>query len=323
MARDHARIQCAIWRDAEFTSLSKDAQRIYMLLLSQPNLSLCGRLDYTPGRWANLADDETIVEVVCAIDELETHQFVLVDEDAAEIIIRSFVRHDGVCDAANLIQAMWKAWAGMFSDTLRQAVVQELPDVAFQHGFGDEKKAYEPPREALEMRERDPLPTPSAKGSQKGSPKPSPTPVPSPSTDTTPVVVSPADDDVATQVAERLAEYDLERLREDKPEHHVGDVDRWLASATRRRLNVDGERIRSLIADFPAWSTDDVFRAITDAAPKATPIDATLRAQDERMERNRRRLAGEFNCAACEDVGVLEQDDGTFADCDCKYRASA
>lgn len=321
MARDHARIQCAIWRDAEFTSLSKDAQRIYMLLLSQPNLSLCGRLDYTPGRWANLAGDDSVTEIEDAIGELQTAMFVLVDEDAAEIIIRSFVRHDGVCDAANLIQAMWKAWGGMFSDTLRQAVVQELPDVAFQKGFGDEKKAYEPPREALEMRERDPLPNPSPKGSPKGSEKGSPTPVPSPSTDTTPVVVSPADDDRSQRIASVLADYDLERLRDDRPDLHVGDPARWLESARRRRLLQDGARIREIVENHPTWSDSDCANELL--RPTTTsPVDAMGQAQQERIERNAAYQRGEA-CPDCEGMGVIERDDGSAVDCECKYRRTA
>lgn len=321
MARDHARIICAIWRDPEFTMLSKDAQRLYMLLLSQPKLSLCGGLDYTPGRWAQMAGDDHVAAVEDAVTELEEGRFVLVDGDAAELVIRSFVKNDGISDSANLIQAMWKAWAGIYSDDLRQALVWELPDVAFQRGFGDEKKDYEPPREALEMRAVEPLPNPSPKGSPrgsvKGSPNPSPTPVPSPSPVPTPVVVPPD----ATAVARALAAHDLERLREDKPEHHVGDVDRWLESATRRRLNVDGDRISEALAAFD--TVERAVAALTSTAPKPTPLDSTGRAQAERIERDLRRQAGEYVCAACEDIGVVEQDDGSFIDCDCKYRRSA
>ena len=181
MARDHARVMCAIWSDPQFLALSARAQRMYLLLLSQPKLSLCGVVDFTPGRWQSLAAGETLEDVHAAVEELSAHRFVIVDDKAQEVLLRSFVRHDGILDSPNLVQAMWKAWTGTYSVLLRAAVVDELPDIAFEVGFGSSKKDYEAPREALQMRQAEPSSNPSANPSANSEPNPSATPVPSPS----------------------------------------------------------------------------------------------------------------------------------------------
>jgi hypothetical protein len=180
MARDHARIHVVIWQDEEFVQLAAAEQRTYLLLLSQPKLSLCGSLDYTPGRWAKLATDVTTSQMAASVYRLVDARYLLVDEVSEELLIRSFVRHDGVCDSPNMVQAMWKAWVGMFSEHLRRAVVQELPARAFSTGFGSEKMAYEPPGEALEMRREQGSTNPSGNPSATPVPVPSPTPTPEP-----------------------------------------------------------------------------------------------------------------------------------------------
>lgn len=56
---------------------------------------------------------------------------------------------------------------------------------------------------------------------------------------------------------------------------------------------------------------------------KPVVVDEATRAQTARMERNRRRREGEFDCQVCEDSGVIELDDGSCDDCDCKYRRAS
>lgn len=179
MARDHARVLVAIWRDERFIALTPRAQRMYLLLLSQPRLSLCGQLDITVGRWARLSQGDTDDLVSADIDELERQRFILTDARTEELVIRSFVRHDGVCDSPNLIQGMWKSWVGIQSRRLRHAIVQELPDKAFESGFGSTKKDYEPPDEALSLRQ-EPFTEGFDEGFGNGSPTPTPSTTPSP-----------------------------------------------------------------------------------------------------------------------------------------------
>lgn len=128
-------------------------------------------------------------------------------------------------------------------------------------------------------------------------------------------------DDDFDFVIDHLALYDLERLREDKPDHHVGDVDRWLASAKRRRTNIDGQKLRDLIAEHPDWDRERLLDAMT-GTTKPSALDATAAAAAQLRERTERRKHGEV-CPKCDDVGVVELDDGSCDDCDCKYRRAS
>lgn len=166
MARDHARIQVALWSDPDFRTLSCDAQRMYLVLLSQPRLSYCGSLDYLPTRLAVLAVDESPEDVETAIKTLEGSRYVVVDRDTHELLVRTFVRHDGLLGSPNVTKAMLKDRACLLSEPLRNVLDDELrrayrddPRAAGWKGF----KAADP--ELFAEVSRKGLP----KGSEKGS----------------------------------------------------------------------------------------------------------------------------------------------------------
>lgn len=149
MARSHARIDAAIWRNPDFTRLSADAQRLYFLLLSQPNLSLVGVIDFMPARWAKLARDTNADEIADAVGDLETARFVLVDGD--ELLIRTFVVHDLTRLNVNVVKGVWSAWNAVGSAFLRSSIVHSLPDAVWA-----EERAT-PPAEAVGMRWSTPI----------------------------------------------------------------------------------------------------------------------------------------------------------------------
>lgn len=126
MARDHARIQVAIWSDPDFRRLEAAAQRMYLLLLSQPRLSYCGSLDYLPTRYAMLAPDEDDLSVEQSVKALEADRYVVVDRESHELLIRTYVRHDGLLASPNVTKAMVKDRAALLSDRLREVVDEEL-----------------------------------------------------------------------------------------------------------------------------------------------------------------------------------------------------
>lgn len=161
MARTHARIYAAIWQDADFIALPAEAQRVYMLALSQPGVSFCGVVSFTARRWSNMAGDSTPESIRAAVAVLETHGFVVVDEDAEELWIRSFVRHDGVLESPNLVKRMWRDVPGIFSASIRDAFLSSLPEDAW-------------------IDESEGIAKPSARGTGNPSDNPSPTPVPIP-----------------------------------------------------------------------------------------------------------------------------------------------
>lgn len=126
MARDHARIQLAVWGEDDWRDLDASAQHAYWMLLSQPRLSYCGVLDYIPSRLAVLAKNMTESKVKSAIRDLERAKYVLVDRNTHELLVRTYVRHDGVLNRPNMGKATARALERVVSLPLRDAVITEL-----------------------------------------------------------------------------------------------------------------------------------------------------------------------------------------------------
>lgn len=144
MARDHARIQLAIWKDEDWRHLSRDAQHMYFLLLSQPTLSYCGHMDWWPNRLALMSAETEEGDVYAAVKELMDAEFVALDVATSELLIRSYVRHDGVMQRSNMGKAVGRALERVSSIDLTNKVVRELarlyaddPKLAGWHGFED------------------------------------------------------------------------------------------------------------------------------------------------------------------------------------------
>ena len=142
MARDHARIYCSIWRDGDWKSLTSSAQHMYKLLISQENLSYCGVLTYAPAVLSDLASDLTEFKVRRAVKELSADRWVVADDRTHELLVRSYVRHDGVLDRVNMGKATAAALGKVVSAGLHIAVMVELarlwderPDLAGWIGF--------------------------------------------------------------------------------------------------------------------------------------------------------------------------------------------
>jgi hypothetical protein len=175
MARDHAQIRLSIWADDDFRQLSGNAQHLYFLLLTSPSLSYCGVTDWRPARMTGLVGDWSIDTIEDAAAELIDRLYILVDEQTEEVLVRSFVRHDGLMKQPKMATAMSTAHLAVGSVALRGVVVWELqrlqreqPDL---HGWGSEKAAA-----LLSLPAVDPSTYPCRKGSVKGSGKGNRTP---------------------------------------------------------------------------------------------------------------------------------------------------
>jgi hypothetical protein len=95
VARSFARIITAIWRNTEFRALHSGAQRVYLLLVTQPNISAAGTLPLTVRRWAEMSPDTTVQQINRELDALVRGRFIGVDASTEEVLVRSFVRWDG------------------------------------------------------------------------------------------------------------------------------------------------------------------------------------------------------------------------------------
>lgn len=162
MARSEARISVDIWTDPDFLELSPGAQRLYLFLVSQPDVTHVGMLALRERRWARMARGGTVEQVRVDLLELAAERFIVLDEDTEEVLIRSFIRRDGVYRQPNLLRAAEKALALVTSPLLRASIAAELRRVV---------AAQDIPKSSVEIAERMLM--------TLGNPSPDPPPNPS------------------------------------------------------------------------------------------------------------------------------------------------
>lgn len=126
MAREHANIRLDMWGDDDWRSLTRDAQWLYKLLLTHPDTNRAGVSDWRPGRLARMANGTTPDDIRAMGAELEAKFFVVIDADTEEVLIRSYVKYDGVLKQPNLTVTMAKDWAAVASARLRAVVAFEV-----------------------------------------------------------------------------------------------------------------------------------------------------------------------------------------------------
>ena len=97
-----------IWTDREFLALPPTAQRLYMFLISQPDIAHDGVLALRERRWAGSASGLTAASVVDDLVALAAARFVVIDQTTEELLVRSFIRRDGVYRQPNLLLAAKK-----------------------------------------------------------------------------------------------------------------------------------------------------------------------------------------------------------------------
>jgi hypothetical protein len=126
MARSHARIGTSIWTEPTFRALPRDPQRAYFLATSQADLSRCGVIPFRVRRLAKFADDDSPTKLRTAFRRLEKTRHVVIDEDAEELLVRTYVRHDGLLAQPQVVAAMVGDVALIDSPKIRLAFLQEL-----------------------------------------------------------------------------------------------------------------------------------------------------------------------------------------------------
>lgn len=126
MARDHARVKTRIWDDPDWLALRASEQHLYFALMSNRGLSRCGVITYIPSRFEHLAADMTVARFKVAVKGLMAARFLVLDERTQELLLRSYVRHDGVLDRVNMGKATGTAFEAVVSDAIRDAVGDEL-----------------------------------------------------------------------------------------------------------------------------------------------------------------------------------------------------
>ncbi|NRQ40866.1 hypothetical protein HII36_55040 [Nonomuraea sp. NN258] len=155
MAREEARLFTRIWRDEHFRALTANAQRQFLFLLSQDDLTYAGTLALRERRWANTAAGLTIADVRDGLAELAkpapsnpsanpsgnpstnpsanpagnppgSRSFVVIDENTEELLVRSLIRLDGVWKIPNLMLSARRAAELVESAQIRAVLLHEL-----------------------------------------------------------------------------------------------------------------------------------------------------------------------------------------------------
>lgn len=126
MARDHARVNIAIWGSSEFRTLSPAAQHLYFVLVTSSTLNYAGVADWRPRRLSALSGGWTEDDVNRAAHELSRERVVIIDEDTEEALVRSWIKHDGLIDQPRMAVSVANAYAGVSSIMIRGVIVHEL-----------------------------------------------------------------------------------------------------------------------------------------------------------------------------------------------------
>lgn len=143
MARDRANINTNIWSDQDWRSLPVAQQHLYILLTSHPTLSYAGVVDWREARLAAMSSDATAESIRAAAVGLQAQRFVFIDDETEEILVRSFLRHDGLLKQPKLSISMVNAYGAIASARIREVVTYELQKLYQEHptwaAFGQEK----------------------------------------------------------------------------------------------------------------------------------------------------------------------------------------
>ena len=145
MPRSEARIFTSIWKDGDFLALPPGAQRLYMFLLSQPELSYCGTMPLRTSRWAPKAAGLSLADIERDLKELEgtayppadppglfpgpgplRSPFVITDSETGELFVRSLLRRDSAWKQPNLLKQAMDASEEIESPRILLALLAEV-----------------------------------------------------------------------------------------------------------------------------------------------------------------------------------------------------
>jgi hypothetical protein len=121
-----AQIRPEMWIDDEWRALTMPAQHLYLLLLTDPERSYVGLVDWKPARIVQRASEWSVLELMRAAVELSVAHFLVFDQDTEEVLVRSFMRHDGLLAQPRMAVSVANAFGMIGSNKIRAVVVHEL-----------------------------------------------------------------------------------------------------------------------------------------------------------------------------------------------------
>lgn len=136
MAGDFAKIYNTVWADADFRALTRGQQWLYWALYSQPEMNYAGVLTTTDRRLTGCAAGFTLDELYEDMAVLEKRDYIVVDDEHDEILVRTYIKWDDAWRTPNVLIAILRAAVGVRSPKLRARLAEELArlDVAALDG---------------------------------------------------------------------------------------------------------------------------------------------------------------------------------------------
>ena len=125
MAREYGKLYIRAWSSG-FTKLPARAQRTYMFLLSQPDISNAGTLTLALRRWANCVGDESAEDIEDDLKCLAARDYIVVDEGCEELLVRTYIRWDGGWRSPNMMVSIKAAASQALSETIRAVIREEV-----------------------------------------------------------------------------------------------------------------------------------------------------------------------------------------------------
>lgn len=167
MRQPYAKLMAVMWEEgSEFRRLPALAQRTYMVLISQPNISNCGVLPCSPKRWAKMACDTTVADLEAALSALVDTSYIVIDDETDELWVRSWMKYDGLINIHNGAKGVARSISAVLSATLRNRVIRTALTLAPQ---GQRTHFEDPSQDPSEGSSQDPYEDPYEDPSQDPS----------------------------------------------------------------------------------------------------------------------------------------------------------
>lgn len=128
MARKEARFPSTIWGDARFKSLNRDAQWLFLVVLSQPEVNAAGMLPLRLRRWESKAGGAGTLNAAQALADLSANGWLEVDEDTEEVYLPTFFEWERIAAQPRRVVAALDALSHCFSPRLRAYAAVDLTE---------------------------------------------------------------------------------------------------------------------------------------------------------------------------------------------------
>lgn len=123
-ADGYVQLQRAVKIDPDFIKLTPAGQWLYFQLLLDVNH--IGVADWRPKRLMDRAELATMDYVMAAALDLVENHFAVIDTHSEEILVRTYMKHDGAHKQPNTCTSMVNAFGRVGSPTLRAVITHEL-----------------------------------------------------------------------------------------------------------------------------------------------------------------------------------------------------